>query len=196
MPRKYSKERRTASIDETRDRIINATMVLHDEKGILSTSMQDIAARAGVALGTVYRHFPSLDDLVPACGTRKMELNPPPTAEAFAGLVDEARIATLYAALYAHYEATERGYFVGYAEASKLPVLKSFMEEADAYRRSLVAEAMRPFPASEQDMGLAVAMADFYTWFAFYRAGYSSAAAAEVAADIVVRQVGRQEAGA
>jgi AcrR family transcriptional regulator len=185
MPRRYSMERRSASVDETRDRIINATMALHDEQGILATSMQDIAARAGVALGTVYRHFPSVDQLVPACGGRKMELYPPPSPDVFEALEGAARVKALLEALYAHYEAMERPYYIGYAEASKLPVLRGLMDQADAHVRSLVAQAIGPSEPSEESMGVAVAMADFYTWFAFNRAGFSSAAAAEVAASIV-----------
>jgi AcrR family transcriptional regulator len=160
-------------------------MALHDEKGILATSMQDIAARAEVALGTVYRHFPSLDDLVPACGSRNLEQNPPPGPEVFAGLQGKPRIEALFRALYLHFEALERPYFVGYAEASKLPVLQGFMRRADAHVRSLVAEAIAPFGPSEEDMGLTLAVADFYTWFAFNRAGLGSATAATIAAGIV-----------
>jgi len=189
MPRKYSMHRRRAAVDQTRQRIIEATMALHDEKGILATSMQDIAARAGVALGTVYRHFPSLDDLVPACGARKLELYPPPTPEVFDGLEGQARIPALYAALYAHYEAMERPYYVGYAEASKLPVLRRFMDNADAYVRSLVVDALTPLGPSEELTGLAIALADFFTWYAFNRAGFRSDAAAQTAASAFLRRL-------
>jgi AcrR family transcriptional regulator len=196
VPRKYSMERRSAIVDETRQRIIDATMALHDEKGILATSMQDIAARAGVALGTVYRHFPSLDDLVPACGGRKLELYPPPTPDAFAGLDGKPRVQALYSALYSHYDAMERPYFVGYGEAAKLPVLRRFMDQVDAHVRSLVAEALMPFAASEEDMGLAVALADFHTWYAFDRAGFTSPAAAGIVADTVTAHLTRERSSA
>ena len=196
MPRKYSMERRNADVGETRQRIVDATMALHNEKGILATSMQDIAARAGVALGTVYRHFPSLDVLVPACGARNMELNPPPALETFAGLGNEARIPAIFAALYAHYEALERAYFVGHAEAPKLRVLQSLMEQADAYVRSLVSGAVAPLHPTEEGYGLAVVMADFFTWYAFNRAGFSSNDAAGIAAGIVLAHLINEEGGA
>jgi AcrR family transcriptional regulator len=178
-------ERRTASVDDTRQRIVDATMALHDEKGIVATSMQDIAARAGVALGTVYRHFPTMDDLIPACGGRNLELYPPPAPAVFADLEGPARVAALLSALYPHYEAMERPYFVGMAEAQVSSVLQSFMAEANAYLRSLVVEALLPLDASEQAMGVALAMADFYTWLAFHRAGFSSEAAAAMATGVV-----------
>lgn len=61
-------ERRAAAVEETRRRILEATMDLHAEQGITGTTLQDIARRADVALGTVYRHFPSIDEVVTACG--------------------------------------------------------------------------------------------------------------------------------
>lgn len=43
------------------------------EKGFYETSMDEIAARVGIAKGTVYLHFPCKEDLVIALFTRSME---------------------------------------------------------------------------------------------------------------------------
>lgn len=67
-PRKYDMSKRSRSVEETRRRIIEATMAAHGELGMLETTYQDVAARADVALGTVHRHFPTVEDLVAACG--------------------------------------------------------------------------------------------------------------------------------
>ncbi|HET8951451.1 MAG TPA: helix-turn-helix domain-containing protein, partial [Solirubrobacteraceae bacterium] len=64
-PRNYDMSKRAAAAGLTRRRIVDATRELHTERGIAGTSWDDIAARAGVGVGTVYRHFPSLDELVP-----------------------------------------------------------------------------------------------------------------------------------
>ena len=66
--------RRAAAVAQTRKRIVDATLELHGEQGIAATSWDDIAARAGVGVGTVYRHFPSLDELVPASGEITMQV--------------------------------------------------------------------------------------------------------------------------
>ena len=66
--------RRASAAAQTRQRIIEATRALHGEQGIAATSWDQIAARAGVGVGTVYRHFPSLDELIPACGAVTMEV--------------------------------------------------------------------------------------------------------------------------
>lgn len=66
-------EKRAVAVEETRQRILEATMALHREKGIVGTSFQDVARRADVAVGTVYRHFPTLEGLVAACGQATAE---------------------------------------------------------------------------------------------------------------------------
>jgi AcrR family transcriptional regulator len=44
--------------------IMAATLQIIDEKGLQSTPMAAIAKRANVAMGTIYHHFPSKEDLV------------------------------------------------------------------------------------------------------------------------------------
>src|SRR6516165_7673957 len=68
VPRKYKMETRAAGVDQTRQRIVHATVEAHRELGIQATSWDEIARRAGVGVGTVYRHFRSLEELLPACG--------------------------------------------------------------------------------------------------------------------------------
>lgn len=53
-------ERRVAA----RDAIVAATLALVAEGGWAAASMHDVARRAGVATGSLYRHFPSKGDLL------------------------------------------------------------------------------------------------------------------------------------
>ena len=196
MPRKYSMERRITTVDETRQRIVDATVQLHNEKGVLATSMQDIAARAGVSLGTVYRHFPTVDKLIPACGGRTFELIPPPTPDVFASLDGPDRLTAFFSALYAHYEEAERPYEVGLAEAEHIPVLRRLVEESSAYIHSLVVQAVEPLSRDKRIIALATAFADFRTWLSFTHAGFSSEGAAQTVSEILVtrRSRGRNDA--
>jgi AcrR family transcriptional regulator len=50
--------KRAAAAEETRRRIVDATHALHIEQGVAATSWDDIAGRAGVGVGTVYRPSP------------------------------------------------------------------------------------------------------------------------------------------
>jgi AcrR family transcriptional regulator len=74
-------ERRAEGAEETRQKIVEATMALHAEQGVLATSHKDIAARADVSVGTVYHHFPSVDSIVRACGVHVADVLPLPSAD-------------------------------------------------------------------------------------------------------------------
>jgi AcrR family transcriptional regulator len=71
---------RAGAIGETRSRIVEAAKVLHAGQGVGTTSWEDIAAGAGVSTATVYRHFPGLAELIPACAQSVFDLIKPPTA--------------------------------------------------------------------------------------------------------------------
>ena len=84
--------KRALAREETRRRIVEATAKLHGENGVLGTSWQAIAKEADVSVATVYAHFPSLDELLPACGALVMERVRPPRARV--GERDHRRRAT------------------------------------------------------------------------------------------------------
>src|SRR5512132_2699119 len=102
-PRKYDMGKRAAAAEATRRRIVDAAHQLHIEQGVAATSWDEIAARAGVGVGTVYRHFPSLDELAPACGAVVSEVIALPPAEAVAAAFDgaEDRAGTLVREVFA-----------------------------------------------------------------------------------------------
>ena len=56
--RRYTQRKRAADREETRLRIVEAAMALHEEIGPRDTTISAIAQRAGVQRLTVYRHFP------------------------------------------------------------------------------------------------------------------------------------------
>ncbi len=55
--------RTEAAKARTRERIVTAALAQVAQGGYRSAGVQAVATRAGVATGTVYRHFPSKDDL-------------------------------------------------------------------------------------------------------------------------------------
>jgi AcrR family transcriptional regulator len=94
---------RAESARETRERILGATIELHAAHGVIAVSHKDVAARAGVSVGTVYHHFPSRGELVQACGARSAEELAPPENAIDAKAPLAARIAALSDALVALY---------------------------------------------------------------------------------------------
>src|SRR5262245_20091202 len=187
-PRKYDIGKRAAAAGATRRRIVEATMSLHDQQGVAATSWDQIAERAGVGVGTVYRHFPSLDELLPACGARAMPLlAAPPPSEAkriFAGLDGRPRISRLVDEIYGIYE---RGAVIVEAlerEHDVHPVL----EEAHGYSQSsidaLTRESLRPLRLSADQRKTVRALLDVRTWRAFDRSGLSHAKARAAATQL------------
>jgi AcrR family transcriptional regulator len=59
-------ERETARLAARYDAIIEAARMLASESGLAAVQIVPVAERAGIAAGTVYRYFPSKDDLVAA----------------------------------------------------------------------------------------------------------------------------------
>jgi len=103
-PRQYSLRRRAEGAHETRQRIVEATLQLHTEKGVLATSHKDIAALADVSVGTVYHHFPTRDAVVQACGVHVHALIPPPAPDAIDSRASRPkRVAALARELVAYY---------------------------------------------------------------------------------------------
>ena len=170
-PRKYTMDRRKAAVEETRRRILEATLALHSEKGIFGTSWQDIARRADVSVGTVYKHFPSLDELVPACGELMYAITRPPSLEdapeIFAGAHTlEERLGRLVSELFDFYE---RGapYIETDFQERQLPVVREWEAYMRATIAGLVREALLPAGPDESTVGAVSALLDFPTFKSF-----------------------------
>ena len=170
-PRKYTMDRRKVAVEETRRRILEATLALHSEKGIFGTSWQDIARRADVSVGTVYKHFPSLDELVPACGELMYAITRPPSLEdapeIFAGAHTlEERLGRLVSELFDFYE---RGapYIETDFQERQLPVVREWEAYMRATIAGLVREALLPAGPDESTVGAVSALLDFPTFKSF-----------------------------
>jgi AcrR family transcriptional regulator len=170
-PRKYTMDKRRAAVEETRQRILEATLALHSEKGILGTSWQDIARRADVSVGTVYKHFPSLDELVPACGELMYAITRPPSLEEapeiFAGASSlEERMGRLVSELFDFYE---RGasYIETDFQERQLPMVQEWEAHMRATIAGLAREALQPVGPDEDTVQAVSALVDFSTFKSF-----------------------------
>ncbi|MCC2611729.1 MULTISPECIES: TetR/AcrR family transcriptional regulator [Rhizobium/Agrobacterium group] len=61
-----------ADARRNRDKLIEMAAAAFQEKGV-ETSLEDIARRAGVGIGTLYRHFPTREHLVEVVYRRELE---------------------------------------------------------------------------------------------------------------------------
>lgn len=106
--RKLTLRARAERQQQTRQRIIDATVQLHQEIGPLRTTVTAIAQRAGVERLTVYRHFADEQALHVACQQRFFSVNPPPDPAAWTALQEFGpRVRTALRELYAYWEGIE-----------------------------------------------------------------------------------------
>jgi AcrR family transcriptional regulator len=182
--RTYQQSARLQGAESTRRKIVEATFALHAEQGIAATTMKHIAARAGVSVGSVYHHFPTYDDAIGACGQLVLEKAPPLGEQIFDGLhAWPDRVARLLSAQYAQYERLPV-LEVARADRHVSPRLEAFLAEEERHRRALAAEALRPLTPGEPAVAALAAMADIGVWRALVTAGFDTAAAAALAAEM------------
>jgi AcrR family transcriptional regulator len=182
--RGYRLGRRGEAADETRRRIVEATFLLHGERGIADTSMTDIAERAGVSVGTVYHHFPTYPDAIAACGAYTAEHVPAPSEAIFAGTTTRAeRIERLAAALFDYYERIP-----ALASVRRDRHLARILEQVVVYeadnRRTLAARAVGA-PKGDKRTAVVAALMDLDVWRALLRQGFGTATASALAAAVV-----------
>jgi AcrR family transcriptional regulator len=75
----------TTKAETTRERIVDVALDLFRRKGFEQTTMREIAAKAGVSLGSAYYYFESKEDLVMAFYGRAMEAMAPRIEAALKG---------------------------------------------------------------------------------------------------------------
>lgn len=132
--RKYNKSLRAEQQGETRERIIEALMELHEELGPANTSIKAIAEKAGVQRLTVYRHFPDEMSMFQACTSQWFELHPPPSIGEWAELENASeRSVTALLAFYRYYRRTEKMWNVSYRDLDKVEALRGPMSQFEAY---------------------------------------------------------------
>ncbi|HSL00150.1 MAG TPA: helix-turn-helix domain-containing protein [Rubrobacteraceae bacterium] len=176
-------DRRRAAVEETRRRIVEATLALHIEKGMFDTSWRDIAERADVSVATVYKHFPTMDELVPACGALIMSITDPPSLEdaprIFGGArTVEERVGRLVSELYGFYERGEPYIEVGPKER-ELQAVREWEAGMRVVREGLAREALRTERPEDSTVRAVGALLDFPVYKSFRRNGIARKGAEE-----------------
>lgn len=183
-PRKYRQKRRAESANETRRRIIEATHALHSQRGMAAVSMKDIAAQAGVSVGTVYHHFPSYSDAISACGAFTLDRAPFPGPEIFnnsAGRADNIRLLTK--AMFSYYQSLP-AFEWARRDRHVDPVLDQFITMEVDNRRTLAAIAIGS-DKNDDRVTRITAFVDLGVWRGCKLAGLDTESAAAAVAEIV-----------
>jgi AcrR family transcriptional regulator len=120
--------------DETRQRIVDATIALHTTVGPARTTISAIAERAGVQRHTVYSHFPDERALGLACSGCHLERNPLPDASEWRAITAPAeRLRRGFEEVYAYYAQNGEGL---------APILRD--AESDPFTRQILDLRFRP----------------------------------------------------
>ena len=145
--RPYHLKKRAKSREETRQKIVDATMQLHEEIGPRATTISAIAERAGVQRLTVYHHFPDDTAVFQACTSHWLSLNPPPDPALWDGLdAPLIRLGTALGHFYDYYSATRRMWAAATRDVADVPALQGPMAEFSGYVATVAADLVAAFP--------------------------------------------------
>lgn len=164
MARSYRLKRRAERQDETRQRIVDAAVELHQTKGLTATTISDIAELANVGRVTVYRHFPDEESLVGACSGQYFERHPLPDPTPWASIPDAtARLRRGLRETYAYHRETEPMMSKVIADARDLPIMAPY----HAHWRRAAEILAAAWPAKDRSKSLRAALGlalSFDTW--------------------------------
>ena len=187
--RRYELKKRAEKLDQTRRRILDATIELHRTLGPGATRITEVARRAGVQRVTVYGHFPDEAALLAACSAHWRALHPAPDPAPWRALSDRgARLRLALGDLYAWYRETEPMTANVLRDAETIPALRAIVDGGLARYlaevRTLLAEPFRARGTRRDRIDAAIrAAVDFHLWRALAPLGDTQAA--ELAAGLV-----------
>jgi AcrR family transcriptional regulator len=136
--RPYRMTRRAELEEQTRKRITESAVALHEERGPARTPISAVAERAGVRRSTVYRHFPDEEALFAACSSHWRAANPPPAPGAWVAIEDPPeRTETALRELYAFYSRTEAMYTSLLRDEPVVPIVHRLLGDFYGYLRAI-----------------------------------------------------------
>jgi AcrR family transcriptional regulator len=160
---------RAVQLDRTRERIVAAAVKLHAARGVQATSWDDLAMAAGVNRTTVYRHFPRLEELIPACARSAFEaIDLPSRSELELRFRDlagpEARLERVIRESCSCYERGAGWLRAARREADMMPELARVNRKIRAGVRALVDVALGAHPIAPSARTALETVVDYPFW--------------------------------
>ena len=179
--RAYTKVRRAAAEEATRERIVSALVALHEEVGPARTTVSAVAGRAGVERLTVYRHFPDEPSMLRACSAHWNALHPLPPIPA-EGKDPLAACRGTILRLYGWYRANAAMLVQITTDARKIPLVAELIAPLAAELDRAAAELDASWPRRNARRAATIRHAlEFTTWRSLDRLTGSDRRAAALA---------------
>jgi AcrR family transcriptional regulator len=165
--RAYQMRARAEQVDETRQRIVAATVELHGSVGPAATTISAIADLAKVTRLTVYRHFPDETALFNACSAHWLSQQRLPDPDAWEQISDPTeRLRTGLADLYRFYRDGAGMLAHIYRDFAELPAEhQQRLLDQDNRRNEILATPFRLAAPRRRRLRAAIGHAtSFWTW--------------------------------
>jgi AcrR family transcriptional regulator len=194
--RVYQLKERARRQAETRRRIVEATVALHEEKGPAATTVAEIARRAGVSRLTVYDHFPDQGELFAACQHQFSIRHPlPDLGDALALVEPGDRVREALTAVYRSHRRRAPMTSRILRDRKAVPALDALLlRTLDARQTQLADALLAGFTGDrrtrQRTRAVIMLALDFFTWQRLTGEGVSDEDAARLMADLVVHTAG------
>jgi AcrR family transcriptional regulator len=195
--RGYQLKERAQQQAETRRRIIEAVVALHEEVGPARTTVVEIADRANVSRPTVYSHFPDEHSLITACSRHWTLANPRPDTAAWKQIGNpETRLRVALEQLYAYYAPRERMLSNVIRDSALIPSLAEALQHTlGPYAQSAAETLAAGWEGRQRDRSKQLAVLKlalhFHTWQTLTRSGgLTNKEAAGLMAGLAAKSVG------
>jgi len=159
--------RRAEQVDQTRQRIVEATVALHGSVGPAATTIAAIAEKAGVTRLTVYRHFPDEAALIGACSAHWISQQQLPDPGAWSGIGDPLeRLRAGLTDLYRFYRAGADMLANVYRDFATLPeAYQQLLRDRDSHHRDVLATPFGDDGDQQRRIRAVIGHAtSFWTW--------------------------------
>lgn len=181
--------KRAEQVDETRQRIVEATVELHGTVGPAATTIAAIAELANVTRLTVYRHFPDDTALFGACTSQWTSQHPPPATALWTEIADpRERLRTGLSEIYAYYRRGEAMLANVHRDLESIPgEYRRNLDLQDRGFREVLLRAFQPRANEGRTLRAVIGHAvSFATWRSLCREqGLSDAEAVDAMGELV-----------
>jgi len=187
-PRAYSMKRRSAAVESTRKRIVQAAIDLYRRQGVLATTTEQVAQLADVARATVLNHFGGSRGLTVAAVDAIADSLRVPGPAIFDGCTTAgSRLRRLTVALFQLYDRSEPWFASLRSEMDSVPALRKRERRFWADTDRLYAAALGPLRRRRRLLATVVGLTNPATFGALRQAGLSTEESAEVVGDLLGR---------